>query len=297
MKKKSTFLIFIILLISCLVITIFVFDLTDKENFEFFFGLKNPTDYVSDDFQTLHLEGVAYERIETPFDMVSPREPNSQYSILFANAEYKHSNLYTESTSKRYPFVWISDTSYHLYINTLTSSGIKVIQISNEDTDEIYTYCLREQYTQVMDLLNNVSWNDNLVYAEQVDNNNVLVEDGKSERLTAELSQFIIDARSKFSSEVNSHWEVSYNDNSRSISISVYQYDDDMNFRKKLFDIRVLEDGTYYLYDSYYMCHYSSESNASVEGEYDYLIIPELYNNEIINYQNKYNLRKRNNEL
>ena len=100
MKKKSTFLIFIILLISCLVITIFVFDLTDKENFEFFFGLKNPTDYVSDDFQTLHLEGVAYERIETPFDMVSPREPNSQYSILFANAEYKHSNLYTESTSK-----------------------------------------------------------------------------------------------------------------------------------------------------------------------------------------------------
>ena len=287
---KKTRLIFVIISIVILVpivlLTVVSFDLTDKNNLDIFLGIKEPSDYVSDDLQTLYFEGNVYQKIDIPFEMLSPRESHSEYDINFSKSEYKHSKMYTESISKRYPFVWINDTNYHVYANVL-SGGITIIQLSNEDTDEVYCYCLSTDAQRVREIFNNISWNDNLLYAEYTDHNKVLLEGVAGDRLSPELSQYIINSREALLDNELSFRELTYNDSSSTLWFSIYQYDDNMNFRKKIFDIRVLKNGEYYLYDDYYMYCYDNRGQANINTNYSYLNIPTLFSKEIDKYREK----------
>lgn len=241
--------------------------------------------YVSDDLNVLYVDNTAYERIEIPFDMLSPREPYSEFSCQFANSEYEHSKVYAESISRRYPLVWITDISYHLYVNYL-SNDLLIMQLSNEDTDEVYNYCLPEHRSQIEEIVNDVSWSDNNLFAEYIDHNGNLIDGVNKEKISSDLSSYIITAREKLLSDVTSRREIGFADRSSAVGVSIYQYDNGMNFRKKMFDIMVLTNGNYYLYDDFYMYYASNTPNATID-DYNYLLLPEMFNEKIKQYQEK----------
>ena len=280
--KCITITIVCILLIT---VTVFLVDAAEEGSIKILLGLEEPSNYVSDDFATLYIDGKIYEKVEIPFDMPSPKASYSEYGLSFANSKYEHSKIYIESVSRRYPFVWINDINYHLYANYL-SSDIVIMQISNEYTNELYNYCLSEQRSEVEKIVSGVSWSDNNLFAEYIDHNGNLIDGVNKEKISSDLSSYIITAREKLLSDVTSRREIEFADRSSAVGVSIYQYDNGMNFRKKMFDIMVLTNGNYYLYDDFYMYYASNTPNATID-DYNYLLIPEMFNEKIKQYQEK----------
>ena len=279
--SKNFFLAIVIFFCIAIIIAAFVIVGEFKEND----WLLGSDCYVSDDLNILYVDNTAYEKIEIPFDMLSPREPYSEFSCQFANSEYEHSKVYAESISRRYPLVWITDISYHLYVNYL-SNDLLIMQLSNEDTDEVYNYCLPEHRSQIEEIVNSVTWNNHLVFVEYTDHNGCLIENAEGEAIPSELAEYVINSRTRFLSEVTSYKEIEFNDGSGYVWISLYQYDDNKNFRRKMFDVRVLENGEFYLFDEYYIHFFSDNPNATID-DYDYLLIPQSFNVQMKEYQEK----------
>lgn len=236
-------------------------------------------DYVSDDLEILYVDGVEYQRFEVPFEVCGTRWQTSKYYTNFAGLKNMHGSIYIKSVSKRYPFVWWSDIDYVLGEYAL-SENITIMQLTNEYTDESYNYCLPEHMSVVEDIVNNVTWEQNFTFAVQVDKYEDAIIDASIVEMSPEFSAYILESREKLSSVASSHMDVKMNIDYSTTDIAIYQYDDNMNFRKRLFVIRKMTDGGFILYDEICMFLGSTTPNATLE-DYGYLVVPENLEQEI----------------
>lgn len=235
--------------------------------------------YVSDDFETLYIDGIEYQRFEVPFEICGTRWQSTKYYTNFAEWKNMHGSIYIESVSKRYPLVWWSDIDYVLGEYAL-SENITIMQLTNEYTNESYNYCLPEHISVVAEIVNNVTWEQNLTFAVQLDEYEDATIGARTEKMSPEFSAYILESREKLSSVASSYMDVKMNIVNSNTDIAIYQYDDNMNFRKRLFVIRKTDDGSFVLYDEICMFLNSSTPNSTLE-DYGYLVVPENLEQEI----------------
>ena len=240
--------------------------------------------YVSDDFEVLYIDDKEYHKFEVPFDLSAANEIRGYYLTQFSDLKEEKGSIYIESVSKRYPLVWVNDVEYLLREYSLSES-IKVMQISNEDTDEVYNYCLTEQIFAVETIVNNVTWSQNLTFAVPLDEYEDAMIGAPVIKMSPEFSKYILDSREKFSSVAMSYGNVKINIGNSATDIAIYQYDDSMNFRRRLFVIRQMTDGSFLLYDEHFMVLYTQSPNATLE-DYSYLSVPNNLEQEINSLMN-----------